>query len=349
MPIDWPTHPVRATDLGSVYSRGFQGYIEDPAAEEELLDGLEFADFGEAADAEDCWADSHGVAEEEGLYLPFLAQIKLFARKKRIRGSFAELSADDRVSPWAESQTTGDCVSHFARNLAALINSVEIFTLGEPEDWQPQATEPAYGARGHSGAGASCHRLLKFFTADSGCFSRGLHQIPDFGDLDLTKYNARIGIDWGRRGTPDAVKRWGQTHRVARMARCNTREEIVNAFRNNLAAGGCSGMGFSSRRDGDGVATPRGSWAHAMCWTGLDIRESTQRKYGNSGLVLIQNSWGSAWQGGGRRIRGTDILIPKGSFWASFDHVLKNAGGFFCMAGVSGWSLPDIQDFGNRW
>ena len=67
-----------------------------------------------------------------------------------------------------------------------------------------------------------------------------------------------------------------------------------------------------------------GTWHHAQLFHSYDDRPETVQKYGQP-LVCWQNSW-SRWNSGPRRVRGTTIDIPHGSFWALAETIDKVAG-----------------------
>ncbi len=78
-----------------------------------------------------------------------------------------------------------------------------------------------------------------------------------------------------------------------------------------------------------------------MAYIGADDREEIHRKYGGP-LVLVQNSWG-IFNTGPRRILGTNIDIPEGSFWARWSDCKRR--NHTALAGVTGWErelLPDL-------
>ncbi len=337
------------TAMPDVYRAGFSGLIEDPEADGLLSEQMSWPTFADVVESFPHLAKGNGFGrlpgvDEDGLFLPFLAQLRCEASVLGISGSFADLTRDSNLRPWPEAQRVGDCTSHFVRNACDLVRAAEICS-GEPESWICRgATEPCYGSRGHRGHGASCSRLLKFVSNDGGMFLRREIDVEGFGTLNLSKYSPEIGTKWGASGVPQAVCKAGKPYQINEVTRCNTRAEIIAAFQNGLSVGGCSSMGFSSERNEWGVATPRGSWSHAMQWSGLDIRPSTTERY-RHGLVLIQQSWG-LWNRGERQIHGTPYLIPEGSFWADLGHVVKHAGGFFTLAGANGWQLPPLQTLG---
>jgi hypothetical protein len=339
---DWlPRLTAETPDaIRALYERGFKGAYKDQAADEELAASLPEPVFGDVCDRLGLWN-----TDAPDLMLPFLHVVRAEADAAGIKGTLEELSQNPRVDPWPERQTTGDCVSHWARNGYDLTRAAEIYHDGEPEGWHVRtATEPIYGARGHSGEGANCSRLLQFLLGAGGLL-RKRHEVPGFGVLDLSSYKAQIGMNWGRTGVPAAVSAYAKANSLSTGAKITSWEQVEAAFASGRCAGGCSGLGFTSTRNADGVSEQSGGWAHAMQWSGLDRRKETIAKYGGP-LVLVQNSWGR-WNKGPRLIRGTNIAIPEGSFWMrqrSAASMIKG-GGIFTMAGVKGWAplrLPDL-------
>lgn len=320
----------------------FIGTIEDPEAEEWLNDRMEFQNYGEVCDRFGLWTDGE---VEEGLYLPFLAVCKAEAESMGLSGTLAEHSRNESVNPWPESQTTGDCVSHWCRNACDIARALDIYAKYESEEWRARtATEPIYGHRGHGGAGANCSKLAGYVSDVGGMMLR--KKYPELG-LDLTKYNASIGIKWGRPGVPGPVKEEGRKHQIVNVTRITDREQMRQAYRNGLAVGGCSDIAYSRTRDDNGVSKVQGSWAHAMMGIGYDERKVIVDKYGEP-LVCEVNSWGR-WNSGPRTILGTDIKIPHGSCWIKeSDYVRRkiNGGGCFTFSGALGWELTQLVSLG---
>ena len=52
--------------------------------------------------------------------------------------------------------------------------------------------------------------------------------------------------------------------------------------------------------------------------------------------MLWLNQWGGGWISGPRRIYGTDIDIPEGSFWALAD-TIDRCGSVIALSSVAGW------------
>lgn len=118
-------------------------------------------------------------------------------------------------------------------------------------------------------------------------------------------------------------------------------EEVRDFIAAGFGINTCGSEGWSNSRDENGFSPRRGSWAHAMCVMGFDDRPVVHEKYGD-GLVLIMNSWGR-WNSGGRRILGTSIDIPEGSFWAKARDCARRS--FHAMAGASGWPAKKLPPF----
>ena len=322
------------------YKRGGKGFLNSPEDAERFNHYAEYQNYGEVSDRFAIWRPY-----EANLYLPYLAVIKAEGLEKNLNGSWEYLTR--HVNPWPESQTVGDCVSHFVRAASDVARATDVYGNGEDERWGTRtATEPIYGHRGHRGHGASCDRLVDYVTRVGGMMLR--QDYPELG-LDLSKYKASIGTNWGSSGVPSKVKDEGKKHQILKAVRVTDREQMRNAFRNGLAVGGCSYLAFGRTRNEDGVSKVGGSWAHAMLETGYDEREITKAKYGEP-LVLVQNSWG-AWNSGPRKILGTDILIPKGSAWIKESDYVKikiDRGDCYTFVGANGWDVLRLTDFGFR-
>jgi hypothetical protein len=229
-----------------------------------------------------------------------------------------------------------NCVSHGTRNAVDITRAVEIYINHEPEEFVATgATEPIYGHRGHSGQGASCSRLAEFVHKVGGLLVR--KNYPELG-IDLTKYNASIGIKWGGRGVPENVAAEARKHQVKTVSRINSLDELRDALANGYGVNCCSSQGFSSTRDKDGFARASGSWAHSMCIAGYD--DYSPRKG-----ALILNSWGENWISGPMPSFGN---IPKGGFMAELSVVERmiRAGGTFAFSNFDGFPAQDLTSLG---
>ena len=81
----------------------------------------------------------------------------------------------------------------------------------------------------------------------------------------------------------------------------------------------------------------------AVC--GVDDRQDTVKKYGEP-IILIQNSWGS-WNTGPRRVMGTNIDIPHGSFWSRWSDVRSRT--YYAMSSAMGWEPKELYQIKTRW
>ena len=290
-------------DILNAYKDGFVGSWCDPEDTDKLLGELPHPLFGVAAP--DLYGSGKGkVALLHNSILKF-----------------------DPTFGAHERQTTGDCVSHATRSAVDVTRCHEIVG-GQREAFVARgATEPIYGARGHGGQGMSCSVAARFVAHNGGILVR-----KDYGFIDLSKYNSRVGTNWGRSGVPRQVIDEGKKHQVKTISLINTVDQARDAIANGYAISVCSNYGFSSRRDSNGIARKSGSWNHAMAWISMDDSHEIHKET----LFLIQNSWG-AFNGGPKRFDQ-----PDGSFWVRE----KDAAGMLRQNGA--WVYSDVNGFPPR-
>ena len=289
--------------LLDAYRNGFMGGYCDPEDTAKLLGELPYPVFGAAA-----W----DLAESgKGKRVLLYKNVQKF---------------DPGFGP-SERQTTGDCVSHSTRAAIDVTRSTEIIG-GERESWVTRsATEGIYGSRGHGGQGMSCSGAARWVHQKGGVLLR-----KDYGFVDLSKYNGSLGAGWGRRGVPSDVTNEGAKHQVKTISNIRSVEEARDAIANGYAISVCSGYGFSSRRDKNGIAKKSGSWSHAMAWVAMD----DSKEIYNETLFLVQNSWGQ-WNGGPKRLDQ-----PDGSFW------IRQGDAAGMLRGGGAWVFSDVDGFPPR-
>lgn len=289
-------------DLLNAYRNGFDGAVCDPEETAELLGKLKTPIFGAAA------YKLHGAGEGK-LSRPFMSLLKF----------------DSGFGP-EERQTTGDCVSHSTRNAVDITRAVEIDINGESESFEGRsATEAIYQSRGHMGQGMTCSGAAKYVHSKGGILLR-----KDYGAINLSVYNSSLGA---RKKIPKSVYvTEAKKHQVKTISMITTIEEARDALANGYALSVCSGHGFSSRRDGNGIAKRGSGWNHAMAWIACD----DTRKRVNETLFLVQNSWGK-WNSG-PRVHDQ----PEGSFWIRE----KDARGM--LASNGSWVFSDVDGFPAR-
>jgi hypothetical protein len=306
--MDWQT----PDDIRKAYDEGFVGCPLDAEhfrQTDKLLGELRHPLFGAVA------AELTGTGEDK-LSLPYKSLWKY-----------------DRTIFYREPQTTGDCTSHATRNATDGTRAVEIDIRKEPEEfYKLTATEPIYGAREHGGAGMSPGVAARW-VKDYGIVAR-----DRYGDVDLSRYNASYGIGWGRSGVPAEIRDVASEHPVQTISLVNTVEEGRDAVANGYCLCVGSNQGFSSNRDGDGFASPRGSWSHAMAVVGCDFTAGKRHGF------LIANSWGD-WIDGGHPWWGE---IPKGTFMCDADvfRRMLNSYGTWAFSDVDGFPARRLPDYG---
>jgi hypothetical protein len=238
-----------------------------------------------------------------------------------------------------EAQTTGDCVSHSTRNAGMMDYCIDAL-YGETTFKGRFATENIYGYRGHGGQGADCSRLANYVSQDGpGGFLARAKYSDGSNNVDLSVYRSSTGAGWGSRGTPDWVNKIAAENKAMNVYALKSLDECLDALAMGFGISMCSGFGFSSKRNEDGVSEKSGGWSHAMAWIGCDDTDWATQKYGGP-LILIQNSWGD-WNSGGKRHEQ-----PDASFWIKptvAKSMISNGGGFV-ITSVRGFDRTLVYD-----
>ncbi len=286
----------------NLYRNGFVGSICDPEDVSKLMGELPMPVFGAAA--------HHLQNSGEGKKsLPFKSVLKF----------------DSGFGP-CERQTTGDCVAHATRNAVDITRAVEIDIDGQKEDFVARgASEAIYQSRGHRGQGMTCSEAARYVHQNGGILIR-----KNYGDVDLSQYNSTLGA---KHRIPNSIyKDEAQKHQVKTISNIRTVEEARDALANGYSLSVCSGYGFSSRRDKNGIAKRSQGWNHAMAWIGCDDSREIYRET----LFLVQNSWG-VWNSGPKRLGQ-----PDGSFWIRE----RDARGM--LSGGGAWVFSNVDGFTSR-
>jgi len=287
-----PDNPNEQT-LYRAYSEGFEGSLRDPEHLAQFLGENPYPLFGAASTTQD---DQGTITSLEG------------SGEGKVVLLYKSLDKFDPTCWTAERQTTGDCVSHAVRKAVDGTRAVEIDILGEAESFLARgATEPIYGCRGHRGQGMSCSVAAKWVSRKGGYLLR--QDYPEL-DIDLSKYNAKVGTNWGRGGVPGEIQTKSKEHQIKTTSLITSIEEARDAIANGYCLAVCSSQGFSNRRDDQGFARPKGSWSHGMAWMGVDDESSRPG-------FLVCNSWGK-WNSGPKRHNQ-----PDGSFWIDYEVAAK--------------------------
>jgi hypothetical protein len=201
------------------------------------------------------------------------------------------------------------------------------------------STEAIYNWRRHGGDGWSCAAAAQVVLNESGLWLRKKY---DEIDVDFTAYSSRNAGIYGRSTPPKAWLEIGRNNLVQTITEVEGFEDLRDLLANGYCVSSCGGEGFASVRDENGVSQRRGSWSHALAYLGVDDRDSTKKLYGQP-LVLVQNSWGD-WNDGPTLVRGTNMHIPVGSFWARWSDIKNRY--MVAISGVNGWPPKTLKDFG---
>jgi hypothetical protein len=325
-------------DVVAAYETGFTGAYSNPEAAAALREQIKAA--GGIPDG--AMACSAYKLEETGkgkLSLPVLEILKLYPN----------------CLPGG-AQGRGDCVSWSTRNACLGTMCCEI-TSGVPDpnsnrlEGAPEvsdtaringvlSTEAFYNWRRHGGDGWSCAEAAQVALNDSGLWLRKKY---DEINVDFTAYSARGAGIYGSRTPPASWLEIGKDHRVQTVTEVEEYEPMRDLLANGYCISSCGGESFSSDRDINGVSprTAKG-WAHALAYLAVDDRAEIKKLYGEP-LILVQNSWGN-WNDGGRRIFGTFVDIPIGSFWAKWSDIKNRY--MIAISGVNGWPPKKLKNYG---
>lgn len=265
--------------------------------------------------------------------------------------------AVERVFPgcWpGPTQLWGDCVSKGSANSLLTSLSLEIDSCkpdeatglveGKPE--LPEAgvkdaviaSESLFAWRGFSSDGWICSEAAKV-ASEKGFLIRKPY--PELG-IDLTRYTEdtiRLG------GAKEPGKKWldESSKHVARTATfLKGREQVRDMLFQGYGIFNCSAMAFERTRNEDGVSRQVGVWHHSQCYIGYDDRPETIQKYGQA-LVAWLNSW-ATWNSGPRRVRGTDVDLPNGAYWALASTIDRAQN--IALSSVAGWPRRKHTTYG---
>lgn len=326
-----------APDIQKMYEAGFAGVTPDPEDTERLWDFIEKdggTRYGSDAAHANGWADA--------------AAGQLVATWLHVEKTFPGC--------WpGAAQERGDCVSHSQRNANLTTLACEI-VAAQPDEVTGQVEGPPelpakgisegvlstaylYWWRGYNGDGWNCDAAAEV------AIKRGQLLMKPYGFADLTEYTGSIAGKYGSRSPPADIETEGKLHVVRTATELQSFEEVRDYLANGYGISSCGGQGWSSSRDDNGFSRRQGSWAHAMAYIGADDRTEIKQKYGEP-LVLILNSWGR-WNGGGRRVLGTNLDIPEGAFWAKWSDCRNRY--MVAMSSVNGWPRKKLPDFLAPW
>jgi hypothetical protein len=324
-------------DVVAAYEKGLLGAVCDPEKTEQLQAAIAAAG-GMPTGTMAC--SQYGL-EDSGkgkLSLTFMPVIELYP---------------DSLPGGAQGR--GDCVSWSTRN-AALLTMCNDVMSGTPDEASGKlegapevsdvarlngvlSTEAIYNWRRHSGDGWDCASAVEVLIKESGMWLR--KKYDEIG-VDFTAYNSKNAGLYGGRTPPSSWLAIGRDHLVRTATVLETYEQLRDMLANGYGVSSCGGEGFSSDRDANGVSGRRGGWNHALAYAAVDDRPEIIKLY-KEPLVLVQNSWGN-WNDGSRRIFGTSLDIPIGSFWARWSDIKNRE--MIAVSGAAGWPPKKLKNYG---
>lgn len=317
------------------YERGYAGALYSPEAHERFLDGISIKTGEEV-----CSRFGYEDTAKGKLIVPF----------KHILVRYPGCLPGG-------GQVVGDCVSWGQRN-ANLLTLVCEAVAGLPDevsgkveecpDVSPTAqkfgvlsTEAIYFFRSTKpGDGWFCDEAARVSQTKAGCVLR-----KAYDGIDLERYTSESVNAFDRKDVPKELQEAFDDNIVREATTVNSFEALRDLLNRGFGIQTCGSEGFSSTRDENGVCKRSGSWAHSMAYLGVDDRPWAHNTYGGP-IVLVQNSW-NEYMTGPRKINGTDLEIPPGSFWARWKDVSRRQ--MIAMGGANGWARRALPDLDAGW
>lgn len=252
------------------------------------------------------------------------------------------------------AQVRGDCVARAAAACLTCSAAIEI-AQGQPDevtgrvegapDLPPAgitqgviAPESLWAWRGYNGDGWVCSKAARV-ACEQGFLIRKPY--PELG-IDLTKYTRATTNLGGSKPPSDKWLAESKKHVARTATTLKGREQVADFLAAGYCVFNCSGLGFSRTRDENGFSKQQGSWQHAQHWIGWDGRAETVKIYGQP-LVCWMNSWGR-WNSGPRRVRGTNIDIPEGAYWALSSTIDRCS--CIALSSIAGWPPRKLKSYG---
>jgi hypothetical protein len=209
-------------------------------------------------------------------------------------------------------QEIGDCVSMGAANAVNYLSAMEIVRLGDREKFRPAFQPFIYGiSRVQIGGGR--------INGDGSIGSWAAEGLKKFGVLfadepDVPKYSGSVAKTWGNcPGPPVQFLQRAKPFVLKTTSQVTSYEQVRDALVNGYPVTVASNQGFQMRGKVDRSklwGVPAGSWAHQMCFIGVDDDSARPGCY-------CLNSWGPD-------AHGSPVDdAPPGGFWVDASVVTK--------------------------
>lgn len=244
-------------------------------------------------------------------------------------------------------QQVGSCVGHGGDNAVQYLQCWEIIRKGDREKWRPTCEPYFYGTMrrvggfrisGDGGVGAWMAEAVKQF----GVLPADAKGVPATPTVSEDTYGTTVSwpgsLDqsWGRRpGPPEELVNEGRKHLVQTYAQVRNYLQVRDAIANGYPVTVASMQGFQMKPvvdKGKHWGRASGSWAHQMCFVGVDDDSS------RPGCYLL-NSWGADAHG---KPAGDE---PPGGFWVDAEVVDRMTGQDDSFAFSQFNGFPEQLDF----
>jgi hypothetical protein len=321
--MSWGLIPTPA-ELHAIYARGFQGVKPSSVSDEAHL--------------------SHKTMMRA---MPRFYDMFPWAKdfgKGKVNCPYVAIMFKDKEWGGRDAQARGDCTVHGTRNACSMDYALDAL-FGETEYLGSLAVENIYRSRGFNGDGWSCEAPCSYVGPEGkgGLLYRKRYDGPSGESVDLTEYNP----SWegnGKAGNPAWLEQESQRNKVKWVIPIATPEEYRDAIAIGFGINVCSGQGYASTTDENGVAAARGSWSHSMAHVACVDTEWARSKYSDM-IGGIQQSWG-AWNTVSGKPQGSPNM-PTGMFYSRFKTVqgMLNGDDSYAMCSVKGWSTNIWEEF----
>jgi hypothetical protein len=313
---DFVTLPKPAEIL-DIYNRGFQGIRTDSLIPEEHRKYREWRAASPTLYEVFPWARDIGKGR---INTPYLANLK-------------------QIPGWGglNAQVQGDCTVHGTQH-AAEVDYCNDSLWGQAKFLGQLAFENIYRSRGFNGDGWSCEAPCAYIgpNGKGGLLYRKVYENGS-EKVDLTKYNSSWQSN-GKAGVPSWLEAESAKNKAKWIIPIRTLEELRDAHAMGFGTNICSGQGFSSGTDNEGVAKASGGWSHAMC-SPASINNAWAAKHDDI-CPMIQNSWGN-WNSRSGKPPGAPDM-PTGSFYAKGSVVARMLSGDDSYAICSVWGFERV-------
>lgn len=309
--------PAPADDAPAIFDPSdlrSNGWVPDPQAVEEIKAELE----------EPVFADTPCGRSQD----PLPAEVFMWQAYQKLYNS---------LPPSKDQGHIGACVSFGTNNAVTRTMACDIAFGGAKFEFRDIAEEVTYGgSRVQIGGGRLGSRdgsvgvWAAQFVQKWGIVAR-----DKYTGADLTSYNVQTCRTYGVKGVPTDLQTVAKQNPVKTITQISSWADAKRALASGYGIAVCSGQGFSTHRDANGICRPSGSWSHCMCLDGYCTIQGKECGH-------IENSWGPESATGPTGPGG-----PAGSgFWADsqvIDRMLKQKDSW-AFSGIDGF-LPRKIDW----